>query len=131
MHKYYNMNFKEHIKITEQNTVGKHNDFATGAMLSSSWTGSEMAPEKMLPFLPSTDLTIPQIVRSSFISSIEKNKNPITIQLKDGTQIHVTIDQFNRINKKPEVGKRITVIFQRSDDDLSDNPSKIDKIEVD
>jgi len=131
MHKYYNMNFKEYIKIAEQNTVGTHNDFATGAMLSSSWTGSEMDPEKMLPFLPSTDLTIPQVVRSSFISSIEKNKNPITIQLRDGTQIHVTIDQFNRINKKPEVGKRMTIIFQRSNDDLSDTPSKIDKIEVD
>ena len=69
MHKYYNMNFKEYIKITEQNTVGKHNDFATGAMLSRRWTGSEMAPEKMLPFLPSTDLTIPQIVK---ILSTEK-----------------------------------------------------------
>jgi hypothetical protein len=130
------MNFKEYIKITdikitEQNTVGTHNDFATGAMVSSSWSGSEMEPEKNLPFLPSTDLTIPQVIRSSFISSIEKNKNPITIQLRDGTQIHVTMDQFNRINKKPEVGKRITVIFQRSNDDLSDTPSKIEKIECD
>jgi hypothetical protein len=125
------MNFKQYIKIIEQNTVGTHNDFATGAMLPSSWTGSESAPEKLLPFLPSTDLSIPQVTRSSFIVCILKNKNPIVIQLKDGTQLFLSLDQFNRINKTPEIGKRITVVFQRNPDDNSDEPSKIEKIEID
>lgn len=125
------MNFKNYMKIIEQNTVGKHNDFATGAMASSTWTGSEMNPEKYLPHLPSTDLIIPQVTRSSFITYIEKNKNPIIIICKDGTKLYLSLDQYNRINKMPEVGKRITVVFQRSPNDLGNEPSKIEKIEVD
>lgn len=124
------MNFKQYIKITEQNTVGTHNDFATGAMLPSSWTGSE-TPDINLPFLSSTDLQIPEVTRSSFISNIVKNKNPILIELKDGTKLHLTLDQYKRINKIPEIGKRLTVVFQRSDGDQSEQPSKVIKIQVD
>lgn len=123
--------FKEFIKIKEQNTVGTHNDYATGSILPSSWTGSESPPEKLLPFLPSTDLSIPQVTRSSFIVNIIKNKNPITIQLKDGTQLYLTLDQFNRIDKTPEIGKRLTVVFQRNPEDQSNQNSKIEKIEID
>lgn len=125
------MDFRNFLKIIEQNTVGKHNDFATSAIVSSTWTGSETKPEPFLPHLPSTDLILPQVVRSSFIISIEKNKNPIIIRCKDGTKLYLSLDEFNRINKIPEIGKRITVIFQRLPGDSSDVPSKIDKIEID
>jgi hypothetical protein len=124
------MNFKQYIKILEQNTVGTHNDFATGALLPSDWTGSE-TPDINLPFLSSTDLSIPEVSRSSTISNIIKNKNPILIELKDGTKLYLTLEQYKRINKVPEVGKRLTVVFQRNSSDQSEQPSKVIKIEID
>jgi hypothetical protein len=118
------------MKITEQNTVGTHNDFATSAFLPSSWTGTESAPDANLPFLSSTDLKIPQISRSSTINNIILNKNPITIELKDGTKLYLSLDEYNRIQNKPEVGKNITVVFQRNELDKSEAPSKIVGIRI-
>jgi hypothetical protein len=124
------MNFKQYIKILEQNTVGKHNDFATSSFLQSSWTGSESAPDLRLPFLPSLDLEIPQVTRSSIVSNIILNKNPIIIELQDGTRLFLSLDEYNRIQNKPAIGKNITVVFQRNETDKSENSSKIIKIEV-
>lgn len=124
------MNFKQYIKISEQNTVGKHNDFATSAFLPSDWTGSETAPDLRLPFLSSTDIQIPQISRSSIISNIILNKNPIIIELKDGTRLFLSLDEYNRIQNKPEIGKKINVVFQRNETDKSENPSKIINITI-
>lgn len=142
------MNFKEWFNLTEQAfqkprirlgknlplTPGKHNDFATSAIVPSAWAGS--GPnwgrfDQIGGVGPRLDLLIPQVIRSSFIIEIDKNKNPICIGLKDGTKLYLSLDQFNKIQKTPEIGKRITVIFQRSEDDLSKEPSKIEKIEVD
>jgi hypothetical protein len=142
------MNFKEWLNLTERAfqkprfpigknlplTPGKHNDFATSAIVPANWTGS--GPnwgrfDQISGVGPQLDLVIPQVIRSSFITDVDKNKNPISIGLKDGTKLYLSLDQFNRIQKTPEVGKRITVIFQRSEDDLSKEPSKIEKIEVD
>lgn len=118
------------MKITEQNTIGTHNDFATSAFLPSSWTGTESAPDANLPFLSSTDLAIPQISRSSTINNIILNKNPIIIELKDGTKLYLSLDEYNRIQNKPEVGKNITVVFQRNELDKSEAPSKIVGIRI-
>ena len=142
------MNFKEWLHLTERAfqkpripngknlplTPGKHNDFATSAVVPATWTGS--GPnwgrfDQLGGVGPRLDLLIPQVIRNSFISEIDKNSNPICIGLKDGTKLYLSLDQFNRIQKTPEVGKRITVIFQRSEDDLTKEPSKIEKIEVD
>jgi hypothetical protein len=120
------MNFKQFV---EQNTVGTHNDFATGGFLSSVMSGTEF-PDIKLPHLSSTDLFLPKVVKNSFISYIELNKNPIMILLKDGTKLFLNIDQYNRISPKPEIGKRITVVFQRTPEDKSNTPSKIEKIEI-
>jgi hypothetical protein len=119
------MNFK---KFLEQNTVGKHNDFATSAFLPSDWTGTETNPLKNLPFLSSTDLQIPQTIVNSFIKNIVYNKNPIIIELKDQTKIFLSLDQYKRLNKEPEIGQRITIIFQRDPNDFSSESSKIEKI---
>ena len=120
------MNFREFI---EQNTVGYHNDYATSAFLPSVYTGTE-SPDIHIPHLTSTDLTIPNVTKTSFITHIELNKNPIKILLKDGTKIFLSFDQYNRINPKPEINKKIYVTFQRSPEDESDRPSKIEKIEI-
>lgn len=123
------MNFKQYVKIIEQNTVGTHNDFATLAFLPSDWTGTEM-PNINIPFLSGTDVQVPTLCRTSIISNIVKNKNPILIELKDGTKLYLGLDEFNRIKNEPSVGKKISVTFQRNETDTSENPSKIIKIQV-
>ena len=123
------MNFKQYVKIFEQNTVGTHNDYATGAFVPSVSSGTETY-SNTLPHLSSIDLVMPNVAKTSFISYIELNKNPILILLKDGTKIFLNIDQYNRIKPTPEIGKRITVVFQRSPEDKSNEPSKIEKIEI-
>jgi hypothetical protein len=120
------MNFRQFI---EQNTVGKHNDYATSAFLPSVYTGTE-SPDIHIPHLSSIDLAIPTITKTSFIIKIESNKNPIKILLKDGTKIFLDFDQYNRITPRPEINKKIVVTFQRSSEDNSNNPSKIEKIEI-
>lgn len=109
-----------------QNTVGAHNDTATAAFLPSTWTGSEDLG-KFGYGLPSTDLAMPSVEKTSTIRSIEKNKNPITIMLMDGTKLYLTLDEFNRIRsfKRLEKGEKITVSFQRNPGDQGQEPSKI------
>ena len=97
--------------------------------MPSVFTGTE-TPDINIPHLSSIDLTIPSTVKNSIISFIELNKNPILVLLKDGTKLFLTFDQYNRMKTKPEVGKRITVVFQRSPEDKSNSPSKIEKIEI-
>lgn len=122
------LNFKEFL---EQNTVGYHNDYATAARLPSDWSGTE-APPKMdgrPGFLASLDVVLPSVTVTSEIRSIEKNKNPISILLADGTQLFLSWDEFKRISgPTPETGKKLTVIFQRLPGDRSNSPSQINSI---
>jgi len=113
-----------------QNTVGKHNDFATSAFLPTTWTGSEDLG-KYSYGLPGIDLQIPNVVRTSKIRSIEMNKDPIKISLMDGTSIYLTLDEFRRVDARTKLsaGRETRVTFQRRDDDGSPDPSKIISIE--
>lgn len=128
------MNFKEFMEQEgvrihnqfSQNTVGTHNDRATGAMLPSTWTGSE----DLGPYsygLPGTDLEIPQTTRRSKIRSVEKNRDPIRVRLMDGTVVYLTVDEFKRAESKTRMapGSEVTVTFQRRPEDSTDQPSKI------
>lgn len=118
------MNFKQYL---EQNTIGKHNDFATASFLPSTWTGSEDLG-KYGYGLPSTDLEVPNTTKCSIIKNIEKNKNPISVELSDGTKIYLSFDEYRRLKNLLSVGERLCVTFQRSPTDQSNNPSKIIKI---
>jgi YD repeat-containing protein len=139
------LKFKEYITQLEQNTVGYHNDGQRGfertggAFLSSDQTGSETDPSGNSTghpnWLPSTDLAIPDdiptMTRTSTIQRIDKNKNPITITLKDGTILHFTWDEFKRIKVMPEVGKAIKVTFQKNQlDQRPEEPGQISNIQV-
>jgi len=139
------LKFKEYITQLEQNTVGYHNDGqggferTGGAFLSSDQTGSETDPSGNSTghpnWLPSTDLAIPDdiptMTRTSTIQRIDKNKNPITITLKDGTILHFTWDEFKRIKVMPEVGKAIKVTFQKNQlDQRPEEPGQISNIQV-
>mgnify|MGYP003991167183 FL=1 len=139
------LKFKEYITQLEQNTVGYHNDGqggferTGGAFLSSDQTGSETDPSGNSTghpnWLPSTDLAIPDdiptMTRTSTIQRIDKNKNPITITLKDNTILHFTLDEFTRIKVMPEVGKAIKVTFQKNQlDQRPEEPGQISNIQV-
>lgn len=121
------LNFKNYF---ETNTIGYHNDGPGsnfypfgGSYLTSDQTGSETGMS-----LPSIDFSIiaPTVERKSKIYHIEFNKNPITIILQDGTKLFFNLDEFKRIQGgKPEAGKTMSVVFQRSPLDNSVNPSKL------
>ena len=131
-------------KFLEQNSLGVHldgpggpfNQNHGGAYLSTDQTGSEQIPTftGRAQNLPGTDITfpnkIPFVKRTSRISFIERNKNPINIRLSDGTQLYLTYDEYKRIKEEPEIGKTMTVIFQRKENDRSQAGSKIERIEV-
>ncbi len=105
-----------------------------GSYLSSDMSGTETSHTRDLLghdlFLPSTDLTIPQVRKEGRIVALEKNKNPIIIKLSDGTCAYFTYDEFRRIKGKPELGSVMRIDFQRHPQDASGNLSKIDRAEV-
>jgi hypothetical protein len=77
--------------------------------------------------LPTTDITIPSVERTGRITSLITKRNPIYIRLSDGTEAHFSYDEYRRIDGKPEIGKTMTVIFQRHPEDRMQQASKIDK----
>lgn len=126
------MNFRQFLEnkiqnAFSQNTVGTHNDHATAIFLPPSWTGAEDLSKYGIPDI---SLGIPTVVKKSKIRSVELNKNPITVSLMDGTKLHLTLDEFNRIEKtkKLEVGKELSVTFQRNPEYHGNEPSKIIEI---
>ena len=132
-------------KFLEQNSIGYHNDGLSGfnhkvaAYLSSDQTGSEASPSNGMighpQFLPSIDMAIidtgiPTVKRTSTITNIEKNRNPLFISFKDGTRIYLTWDEWRRIKGTPEIGKKATITFQRNSKDDSKTTSKISQITI-
>ena len=77
--------------------------------------------------LPNTGISVPSVERTGRITTLLLKRNPIFIKLSDGTEAHFTYDEFRRIDGKPDLGKVMTIIFQRHPDDTSDGVSKIDK----
>jgi len=134
------LNFKEFLqKIEEQNTVGKHNDGPGAAYLSSAWTGSTTsqlpaslttsAMDVKLPDNPGLDALLPNITKTSQIRILERNKNPIFMMLADGTKLYMSWDEFRRIKgDEPSIGKNVTVVLQRLENDRSAQPSRINSI---
>lgn len=109
-----------------QNTAGAHNDLATSKFLPSTWTGTEDLGDYPRG-APGVDLEVPSVTRRSRIRSVENKKDPIEVRLMDGTAIYLSLDEFNRVNSrtKLEVGREISVTFQRREGDGSPDPSKV------
>lgn len=119
------MSFKNFLRIVEA---------GGGAVVSTSWTGSS-APDTLSlsghpPSLPGLDLGLPAITKSGQIVHLIKDKNPIYVQLSDGTKLFFNLDEFRRIKGFPEVGRTMTVVFQRNSGDLSEQPSQIQSCQV-
>lgn len=80
--------------------------------------------------LPRLDLGLPQVNKTGRIDVMLDKKNPIYIQLSDGTKLFLTHDEFRRIEGVPERGKIMTVTMQRLGHDKSDSPSQVVKCKV-
>jgi len=76
------------------------------------------------------DLGLPTITKSGTIDLMIKNKNPIFVQLSDGSKLFFTHDEFKRIDGEPERGRKMTIVFQRLSNDTSKQPSQIIKCKV-
>lgn len=78
--------------------------------------------------LPSLDLGLPTVEKRGKIEMVLDKKNPIFVQLSDGSKLFFTLDEFRRIEGgKPEKGKVMVVSMQRLGGDCSDVPSQITK----
>ena len=80
--------------------------------------------------VPKLELDLPAVTKSGKIALIIKDKNPILMQMADGTQMYLTLDHFRRIKGNPEVGRTMTVVFQRDPADRSQLPSRINSCQV-
>lgn len=102
-----------------------------GALVSSDFNGSEQSPTLGYMghslHLPSTDLTIPSVTREGRIITLITKKNPIYIRLSDGTEASFSYNEYKRIQGQPELGKVMTIMFQRHPEDMGKSYSKIEK----
>ena len=83
-----------------------------------------------LPDTSSALQKLPEIHRSSKIVYMKTKSNPIHIRLEDGTDVFLTYDEFKRISGNPAKGKTMEIVFQRSQEDKSNNFSKINSIKI-
>jgi len=125
----------------EMNTVGKHNDFAQGAIGPSHNTGSETGASDTYGnrTLSSTDLVVKGVPHKTIvgrISMIDPNKTPIYIQVADERGVvlaHIKIPERDlnmRLTGVPPKledmkNKRIRIVLQRSENDQSNTYTKI------
>lgn len=80
--------------------------------------------------LPSQQLELPSVEKQGKIELIMDKKNPIYVQLSGGTKLFFSLDEFKRIDGKPEIGKTMVVTMQRLSHDPSELPSQIVKCQV-
>ena len=89
----------------------------------SPWRGNDSINNQKEP----VDLVIPSMEKTAKIIFLDFKKTPIKMRLSDGFECLFTEVEFRKIKGVPEVGKTITLIFQRNSNDFSKNFSKIEK----
>jgi hypothetical protein len=80
--------------------------------------------------MPSLFLDLPTIQKQSRIEAIYDKKNPIMLQLSDGTKLFFSYDEYKRIEGNPQVGKSLIATMQRLPGDKTDYMSKITNCKV-
>lgn len=114
------MNFKIFIDIAElvekQKAISLPENF--------SWA------KDIASLLPKLNVDLPTIKKQSKIDLIMDKRNPIYIQLSDGSKLFFTHDEFKRIDGQPKVGKTMVVFMQRHSKDNSELPSQITHCQV-
>ncbi len=99
-----------------------------GALTHPAWSTSDTS------FNPAStsgvDISVPSVERIGKITHLMLKKNPIYVRLSDGTECNFSYDQFRKIQGNPEVGKTMSISFQRHPEDAVQQHSKIDKAMV-
>jgi hypothetical protein len=102
-----------------------------GAFVSSQWNNTSHTPWKGEGSLQNVhmpvDFVVPSVERTGRITALMLNKNPIYVKLSDGTECNFTYDEYKKIEGSPNIGKNMTVIFQRHPEDFTKQYSKIEK----
>ena len=80
--------------------------------------------------LPQLDLDLPTVEKKAKIYMVIQKKNPIFVQLADGTRLYFSHDEFRRLNQEPQVGKMMVVKMLRLPHDGSLMPSQIKSCQV-
>lgn len=80
--------------------------------------------------LPNASLDLPTITKKSRIQIVAMKRNPIFVQLADGTQLFFSYHEFRRLVQRPEVGRLALVKMTRLPDDSSGLPSKIQSFQI-
>lgn len=75
-------------------------------------------------------INIPRVTRTGKIKLIQLTRNPIYVELSDGTKAYFTYDEWNRIHGNPRPGKIMTIVYQRHPLDKSGETSKIESVNV-
>lgn len=115
-----NTNFKNFLELN--NLVEKY-----GALIFQEDFSWATQISKQIPAL---SLDLPSIEKRAKIELIMDKKNPIFIQLSDGSKLFFSIDEFRRIEGQPKKGKTMIVTMQRLSQDKSNLPSQISKCQV-
>jgi hypothetical protein len=102
-------------------------DSKVNGAFSTGSNAKESPTLGMADNMPDTALSIPSVERTGRIVHLINKRNPIYIRLSDGTEAHFSYDEYRRIEGKPEIGKTMTLIFQRHPEDKMKEASKIDK----
>ena len=113
-------NFKEYLEFVE--FIEKHG--VLYACENFSWAN------QIAQMLPNIKLDLPTTEKRAKIEYVVNNKNPIMIQLEDGSKLYFTLDEFKRIQGRPEKGKTLVVHFQRIPNDQIQLPSQITHCQV-
>ncbi len=132
------MNFKEYFTLCED-----FNDYPLGVVIPNNnafgATTVDNGPQgDQSPHSFSTELQLPEMPITAQIAYIGgfpgkqgvENRDPIVFRLSDGTQLFLTNAEFRRIKGDPQVGKTITVVFQRRPEDRTKTPSQVQSITV-
>lgn len=137
------MEFREFFKLHEDlswKPLGMVIPTPPFGAVPSQWSGSDNwdQPLKSGGFQntnwmdPQFDLMLPSVTKSSQIIQIKNLNNvkkPVLIHLADGTKLYIPYHTFKKIKVEPEVGKKLSVVFQRRADDNSIYPSDIKTIQ--
>jgi hypothetical protein len=108
--------------------------YGNGAMMlapggdTQAMAGHPLSMPDIEIVIPGAGTVTPYVTRKSRVKSFISNKNPMYIELMDGTKMFMNMDEYKRIKGDlPLVPKHteITVYFQRLPVDLSPQSSQI------
>jgi len=125
------MNFKSFITLSEiamDSPLGTVIPTGPAGALPTNVTGNDTPDNPAKPQVFGFDLDIPTVTKHATIQYMNDKVNPILIFLSDGTRLFLPFDAFRRIKGEPRVGKMLTVVMQRRQEDDSEVPSQVQSI---